>query len=164
MQINRILFVVLALSIIILSACGSCNKQDTISYSIRKSTDSTYQIEVPTEILNYKMAGDMMSFKKDKNGQVMASIMELPFNSDLDNYISARQNNSFTYTSLHGEDPNTRYFKVTRGNNFWIAYDFYGIKEVNGITYIVNLNSDSYSKQKMDSVFTHMYKTLQSTK
>jgi len=161
MRINRISFVIAILGIIMLCACAGNNNQVIISYSKRVSADSLYQLEVPTEIHNYKVAGDMMSFIKEQNGNVIASIMELPYNSDLDSYISVLQDNTFTYTLLSGNNPNIRYYKVSRGNNFWYAYDYYGIKEVNGTTYIINLKSDSYSKETMDSVFNHMYETME---
>ena len=169
MRIKNIYIVIATLSIIMLCSCGGTNvKQETlyskqeISYSKRISADSLYQVDIPTSFHEYKIVGDMMSFVKDYNGNAMASIMELPYNSDLDNYISSRQSDSFTYAILPGNGSNTRYFKVSRGNNFWRAYDYYGTKEVKGIMYVINLNSDSYSKEMMDTIFNHMLETLHS--
>ena len=165
MRIKNINLVIAILNIIMLSACGGNNRNQEFSYSKRVSADSLYQIEIPTEFHDYKIVGDMMSFIKDRNGNAMAAIMELPYNSDLESYISSRQNNSFTYTEIgNGSNPDTRHFKVTRENNFWNAYDFYGIKDVNGIIYVINLNSGSYSKEMMDNIFNHMYETLVSVK
>lgn len=160
MRIKSINFVIAILNIIMLSACGGNNRNQEISYSKRVSADSLYQLEIPIEFHDYKIVGDMMSFIMDQNGNAMASIMELPYNSDLESYISSRQNNSFTYATISGNGTNTRFFKVTRGNNFWSAYDYYGIKEINGTIYVINLNSDFYSKETMDNVFNHIYETL----
>lgn len=160
MRIKSINLVIAILNIIMLSACGNNSRNQEISYTKRVSADSLYQLEIPTEFHDYKIIGDMMSFIKDHNGNAMASIMELPYNSNLDSYISSCQNNSFTYTTISGNGSNTRCFKVIRGNNFWSSYDYYGIKDIIGTTYVINLNSDSYSKEKMDNVFNHMYETL----
>lgn len=164
MRIKSINLVIAILNIIMLSACGGNNRNQEFSYSKRVSADSLYQIEIPTEFHDYKIVGDMMSFIKDRNGNAMAAIMELSYNSDLESYISSRQNNSFTYTEISGNDsyPDTRHFKVTRGNNVWSAYDYYGIKNVNGTSYVINLNSDFFSKNMMDTIFNHMFETLDS--
>lgn len=165
MRIKSISFVIAILNIIMLSACGGNIRNQEISYTKKVSADSLYQLEIPTEFHEYKVVGDMMSFIKERNGNAVASIMELPYNSNLNSYISSRQNNSFTYTEVgNGSNPDTRHFKVTRENNFWNAYDYYGIKDVNGTIYVINLNSDSYSKEMMDNIFNHMYETLVSVK
>lgn len=161
----KITFIIAILSTIILTDCtGKDANRMAISYSKRVSADSIYQLEVPTEIHNYLMAGDMMSFIKDQGGKAMASVKAVPSNVDLNGYVIDKQTETFTYTQLTNNNPNTCYYKVSRGGGFWSAYDYYGVKDVDGLKYIINLNSDSYSKEMMDSIFSHMYDTLDSVK
>lgn len=79
----------------------------------------------------------------------------------IDEYIEKRRaaDDSFTYTAFQSSD-STSYYKITRGNNMWSAYDLYMLKQIEGNRYIIQLSSDIIGRNELIDIVKHVYSSM----
>lgn len=144
---------------VIITVCMfACGKPQHMTFKSVTSRNQAYTLEIPNGYAEYKCYDDLLSYNGNNNHTII-SIMELPIGETLSSYSERKQDNSFTYDYL-ANTPTTIIRKMTRGTNMWSAYEFYGIKDVNGTTYLVQISSDTMSKDYLEEAFNHMMETL----
>jgi hypothetical protein len=153
---NRIFgigFVVLILSLF------SCGKKKEITYEKYICLDKSYSIEVPSNVVQGKCIADFMSFE-DSQYNLIISVGRINENSIYE-YIGNKDimDNSFSYNLFQSSDT-TSYYKITRGNNMWSAYDLYMLKKIANANYIINVNSDHLGKAEMIGIINHIYTSM----
>ena len=138
---------------------SSCWQKKEITYEKIYSLDKSYSIEVPSNVVRGKCVADFMSFE-DSQYNLLIKVERIN-ESSIDEYIGNKDidDNSFTYNLLQSSDT-TSYFKVTRGNNMWSAYDLYMLKKIEGTNYLINVNSDHLSKSEMIEFINHIYTSM----
>lgn len=147
------------LAYIIVGLClMSCGNSQPMTFKSVTSRNQAYTLEIPNGYSEYKCYNDLLSYNGNDN-HTLISIMEMPVGESLSSYTDRMRDNSFTYDYLT-DSPTTIIRKITRGTNMWSAYEFYGTKDVNGITYLVKISSDTMSKNSLEEAFNHMIETL----
>ncbi len=152
----------LAISLLLLFSCGQGQKQK-LSYSRYSSMDNTYSFEVPSNVPQGKCIEDLMSFESQES-HLIISIQHIVEKS-LEEYVNNNDitNNSFSYDLFQSSDT-TYFYKVTRGNNMWCAYDLYMLKNMEGERYIVKVGSDVIGESELIEMITHIYSSMKSNK
>lgn len=150
---NRISIIKFIVPILFLFSCG---QKEEITYEKYVCLDKSYSIEVPSNVAQGKCIADFMSFEDSQYNLIIR--IERINESSIDEYISNKgvMDNSFSYNLFQSSDT-TSYFKVTRGNNMWSAYDLYMLKKIVGTNYLINVNSDHLSKSEMIEIINHIY-------
>lgn len=155
---NRKFFITLAIPIVLFISCG---KRRAMTYNCHISADNTYSIEIPSEAIRGKCYMDMMSFE-DKDLHLIIIIQRI-FENSIDEYIRNQKitNNTFTYSLFQSSDT-TSFYKITRGNNMWSAYDFYMLKRIDGSNYLVKVSSDVLGQSEMKDMIDRIYSSMKS--
>lgn len=153
---NRIFEIGFVIFILFLS---SCEQKKEITYKQYICLDKSYSIEVPSNVVQGKCIADFMSFEDSQYNLLIR--VERINESSIDEYISNKdiKDNSFTYNLFQSSDT-TSYFKITRGNNMWSAYDLYMLKKIMGTNYLINVNSDYLNKSEMIEIINHIYTSM----
>ncbi|MDM8146611.1 hypothetical protein QUW02_11890 [Bacteroides eggerthii] len=153
---NRIFEIGFIIFILFLS---SCEQKKEITYEKYICLDKSYSIEVPSNVVQGKCIADFMSFEDSQYNLLIR--VERINESSIDEYISNKdiKDNSFTYNLFQSSDT-TSYFKITRGNNMWSAYDLYMLKKIMGTNYLINVNSDYLNKSEMIEIINHIYTSM----
>jgi len=149
-------FIELVLSIVIFTSCGQKKK---ITYSIYSSVDNTYSVEVPSDATQEGCICDFMSFK-NTNSHLIITIQHINEGS-IGEYIRNKHttNNTFSYNLFLSSDT-TSFYKITRGNNMWSAYDLYMLKCLDGKNYLLNVNSDVLGQSETIEIIKHIYTSM----
>lgn len=153
---NRKLFITLAISIVLFISCG---QRKEMTYNCHTSVDSTYSFEIPSEAIRGICYMDMMSFvNKDLH---LIIIIQRIFENSIDEHIRNQDitNNTFTYSLFQSSDT-TSFYKITRGNNMWSAYDLYMLKRMGGSNYLVKVSSDLLGQSQMKDMIEHIYSSM----
>ncbi len=137
----------------------SCGEKKEVTYNSHSSIDNTYSVDIPSDALPGKCIGDFMSFSNEDT-HLIITINHIAEESIYDYF---RQNDptkdSFSYDLFQSSD--TSYFyKVTRGNNMWSAYDLYMLKRLDGKNYLIHESSDIYGQSKMIEMINHIYSSM----
>ncbi len=145
--------------VILMLFLSSCWQKKETTYEKIYSIDKSYSVEVPSNVVRGKCVADFMSFE-DSQYNLLIKVERIN-ESSIDEYIGNKDidDNSFTYNLLQSSDT-TSYFKVTRGNNMWSAYDLYMLKKIEGTNYLINVNSDHLSKSEMIEIINHIYTSM----
>lgn len=157
LKTNRIMrmkyFIGLVLSIVIFTSCG---REKKITYSTYFSVDNSYSVEVPSDATQEKCILDLMSFE-NTNSHLTITVQQIDEGS-IGEYIRKEHtiNNSFSYNLFLSSDT-TSFYKVTRGNNMWSAYDLYMLKCLDGKNYLLNVSSDVLSQSEIIEIIKHIY-------
>lgn len=149
-------FIGLLLSIVIFTSCGHKKK---ITYIIYSSVDNTYSIEVPSDATRGRCVLGLMSFE-NTNSHLRITIQHITEGS-IGEYIRNKNaiNNTFSYNLFLSSDT-TSFYKVTRGNNMWSAYDLYMLKCLDGKNYLLNVSSDVLGQSEMIEIIKHIYTSM----
>lgn len=153
---NRTYFFIFAVFIVLLT---SCEQRKELTYNSHTSVDKVYSVEIPSGATQDKCSMDMMSFL-DKRSKLIIVIRRI-FDQSIDEYIHNKDitNSSFTYTLFHSSDT-TSYYKITRGNNMWSAYELYMLKRLGGSNYLIEVSSDVLPQSEMIDIINHIYSSI----
>lgn len=153
---NRIFGIGFVIFILFLS---SCKQKKEITYEKYICLDKSYSIEVPSNVVQGKCIADFMSFEDSQYNLLIR--VERINESSIDEYIGNKgfRDNSFIYNLFQSSDT-ISFFKVTRGNNMWSAYDLYMLKKIVGTNHLINVNSDHLSKSEMIEIINHIYTSI----
>lgn len=137
----------------------SCGQKKEISYNKVSSVDKTYSVEVPSYAVEGKCIADFMSFE-NTNSHLIITIQHIDEGS-LAEYIRNEDvtNNSFSYNLFQSSDT-TYFYKITRGNNMWSAYDLYMLKKFEGKNYLIKVSSDVLGQSEMIDMINHIYSSM----
>lgn len=137
----------------------SCEQKKEVTYSIYSSIDNTYSVDIPSNTTRGKCAGDFMSFE---NADSHLIITIHPINEgSIEEYIRNMDitNSTFSYNLFQYSDT-TSFYKITRGNNMWSAYDLYMLKCLDGKNYLFKVSSDVLGKSEMIEMIKHIYTSM----
>ena len=145
-------FIGLVVSSMIFTSCG---QKKEITYSKHSSVDNTYSVELPTNATPGRCVGDLMSFE-NANSHLIITIQHINEGS-LEEYIRNKDitNNTFSYDLFQSSDT-TSFYKITRGNNMWSAYDLYMLKCLDGKNYLFKVSSDVLGQSEMIEIIKHI--------
>lgn len=152
---NRIFLIGITICMIL----SSCGQKREITYKAYTSPDGNYSVEVPSYAVKGRSVADFMSFENDEY-HLTISIRDA--GSDrIDEYIekSRTADDSFTYTPFQSSD-STYFYKITRGNNMWSAYDLYMLKQIEGNRYIIQVSSDKIWQNELIDIAKHVYLSM----
>lgn len=141
----------------------SCTQKKDITYTKYSSVDNTYSVEIPSDAIKGKCIADYMNFVNN-NTDLIISIQY--FNEEnLDDYINNNDitNNTFSYTLFQSSDT-TSFYKITRGNNMWSAYELYMLKRLEGKNYLIKVSSDILGQSEIIEITKHIYSSIKQTK
>lgn len=141
----------------------SCTQKKDITYTKYSSVDNTYSVEIPSDAIKGKCIEDYMNFVNN-NTDLIISIQY--FNEEnLDDYINNNDitNNTFSYTLFQSSDT-TSFYKITRGNNMWSAYELYMLKRLEGKNYLIKVSSDILGQSEIIEITKHIYSSIKQTK
>lgn len=151
---NLILLFVISIALFI-----SCGQKQEIAYQNYTSIDNVYSVDIPSSASQGNCVNGLMSFE-DQHSHLIIVIQQVLENS-LDEYIRNKDitNNTFTYSLFQSSDT-TSFYKITRGNNMWAAYDLYMFKLMKGNNYIVKVSSDVLGQSEMIEMIKHIYVSM----
>lgn len=137
----------------------SCGQKKEISYNRVSSVDKTYSVEVPSYAVQGKCIADLMSFE-NTNSHLIITIQHIDEGS-LAEFIRNKDvtNNSFSYNLFQSSDT-TYFYKITRGNNMWSAYDLFMLKRLEGKNYLIKVSSDVIGQAEMIDMIKHIYSSM----
>ena len=141
----------------------SCTQKKDITYTKYSSVDNTYSVEIPSDPIKGKCIADYMNFVNN-NTDLIISIQY--FNEEnLDDYINNNDitNKTFSYTLFQSSDT-TSFYKITRGNNMWSAYELYMLKRLEGKNYLIKVSSDILGQSEIIEITKHIYSSIKQTK
>lgn len=149
-------FIGLVVSSMIFTSCG---QKKEVTYNKHSSVDNTYSVELPTSATPGKCVGDLMSFE-DANSHLIITIQHINEGS-IEEYIRNKDvtNNTFSYNLFQSSDT-TSFYKITRGNNMWSAYDLYMLKCLDGKNYLFMVSSDVLGQSEMIEMIKHIYTSM----
>ena len=153
---NRKLFITFAVSIVLFFSCG---QRKELTYKSHTSTDNVYTVEIPSGATQGRCNTNVMSFE-NKNSNLIIVIQRISENS-IDDYIRNKDitNNTFNYNLFQSSDT-TSFYKITRGNNMWSAYDLYMLKRMDGSNYLIKVSSDVLGQSEMIDMIKHIYLSM----
>ena len=157
---KKIYYIGLIASIFTFISCGEAKK---VVYSTYSSQNGSYTVEIPTNVkLTYNL-NDFMGFI-DETSQLIISIQNIG-KENLNEFIRNNNitNNTFTYNLIQSSDT-TCFYKITRGNNMWSAYDLYMLKRINDENYIIKASSDKMGRSEIEGVIKHIYSSMKNEK
>lgn len=144
---------------LMLFACEQKQKKEE-TYNKYTSVDNTYCFVVPSYATQQQSTANFMSFEGKSSNLVIVvrrisenSINEYMRNNDV-------KQKSFNYSLFQSSD-STYFYKITRGNNMWSAYDLYMFKRLDGRNYLVNASSDIISQSRMVDMIRKIYLSLE---
>lgn len=137
----------------------SCGQKKEVTYSIYSSVDNTYSVEVPSNVTQRICVSDLMSFE-NANSHLIITIHHINEGS-IEEYICNKDvtNNTFSYDLFQSSDT-TSFYKITRGNNMWSAYDLYMLKCLDGKNYLFKVSSDVLGLSEMIEMIKHIYTSM----
>lgn len=153
---NKInLFVIIILTISLLS----CKNSKVITYNQYTSPDKSYKVEIPSNALKKQCVADFMSFV-DEDSHLIICIQSSNY-KNINEYIKNRNfsNHKFTYNLFHSSDT-TSFYKLSRGNNMWVAYELYMLREEKGKNYIISVSSDKLGRSELIDIIKHIYSSF----
>lgn len=147
---------VIALSFILFS-CS--NQKKEMTYKEYTSVDSSFVVEIPSNVIQGKCIADFMSFENEQ-AHLIISVQHI-YEESINEYIRNKDitNNTFEYALFQSSDT-TSFYKITRGNNMWSAYDLYMLKKVEGKNYIIEASSDVFGQLEMVKMIKHIYSSM----
>lgn len=153
---NRKLFITFAISIVLFI---SCEQKKELTYHSHSSVDNVYSVEIPSGATQGRSNTNVMSFE-NKKSNLFIVIQRISENS-IGEYIRNKDitNNTFTYNLFQSSDT-TSFYKITRGNNMWSAYDLYMLKRMDGSNYLVKVSSDVLGQSEMIDMINHIYLSM----
>lgn len=139
-----------------MSSCGQ--KQET-TYKAYTSPNGSYSVEVPSYAVKSRSAADFMSF--ENNEYHLTISIRNAGNDRISEDIEKRHtaDNNFTYTPLQSSD-STSFYKITKGNNMWSAYDLYMLKQIEGNRYIIHVSSDIIEKNELIDIAKYVHSSM----
>lgn len=146
----------IAISLLLIFSCG---QRKEIKYNTYVSPDKSYSIEIPSNAVKGKCLDDFMSFQ-DKESGLIVSVKRVE-ESSIDEHIHTDRavDGGFTHTLYHSSD--TSYFyKITRGNSMWSAYELYMLKRLNGKYYIIQVSSDKIGQSEIVKMIEHIQASM----
>ena len=154
---NNHFFIGLVLSPLLLFI--SCTQKQEITYTLYSNADSTYNVEIPSDVKKGNCNADLMNFE-DKDTHLTITIQSTNKES-LDDYIKKEDMsyNNFSYNLFHSSDT-TLFYEITRGNNMWSAYDLYMLKKTEDKNYLIHVSSDVLSRSVMRKIIQHVYSSI----
>lgn len=137
----------------------SCGQMEEVNYDNHSSADSTYSVDIPANAELGKCNADFMSFE-NTNSNLFITIQHISERS-IDEYIHNKDitNNTFSYNLFQTSDT-AHFYKITRGNNMWSAYDLYMLKELEGRNYLINVSSDVLGQSEMTRMIKRIYMSM----
>lgn len=137
----------------------SCGQKKETSYNRVSSVDKTYSVEVPSNTVQGNSIGDLMIFE-NTNTHLIISIQHID-KASLAEYIRNKDfsKNSFSYNLFQSSDT-TYFYKITRGNNMWSAYELYMLKRLEGKNYLITVSSDVIGQAEMINMIKHIYSSI----
>lgn len=153
---NKNFFIGIVVSFLLLSSCG---QRKEINYNTYISLDKSYSLEIPSNVVQGKCLADFMSFE-DKVSGLIVCVRSVEENT-IDEHIHKEgvTDGVFTYTLFHSSDT-TSFYKITRGNNMWSAYELYMLKRLNGKNYIIQVSSDKIGQSEMVKMIKHIQSSM----
>lgn len=132
----------------------SCS-QSQISFTSYTSSDSSYVLEIPSDIPVNKCAGKIMSFKND---QTFITIMPMPA-SNIEEYVANdKYKGDFDYELIQSSDT-SNFYKITKGASMFFAYQLYMLKELDSERFLISLYSIE-NKSTAVKIINHIYSSL----
>lgn len=150
-----VLFSVIFICITLLS----CGQKKEVTYKQYSCPNKDYYIEIPSAATVNNQGADFMSFIDDKT-HLMVTVSKVDY-VDINDYINNvnLQKETFTYDIFRSTD-STVFYKVTRGNNMWAAYELYYLRKKGGFNYLIKLSSDIIGKSEMIEIGNHICNSL----
>ncbi len=147
-----------AIIILILSLL-SCKNSKVITYNQYTSPDKTYKVEIPSNALKKRCVADFMSFI-DEDSHLIINIQSSNY-KNINEYIKNKDfsNNKFTYNLFHSSDTSS-FYKLSKGNNMWIAYELHMLKKEEGKNYIISVSSDILGQSELIDIIKYIYSSL----
>lgn len=153
---NRTFFIGIVVSLLLLSSCG---QKKEMTYNAYESPNKSYSIEIPSSAVQGKCFADFMSFE-DKASRLIISVRHVEESSLNGNIHSeGAAEGGFTYSLFHSSDTTT-YYKITKGNNMWSAYELYMLKRMKGRNYIIQVSSDKFGQSEMVEMIKHIHSSM----
>lgn len=149
-------FIGLVFSSLILFSCG---QKKEVTYSKHSSDDNTYSVEIPSSATQGRCIADLMCFENN-NSHLIITIEHINEGS-IEEYIRNKDitNNTFSYNLFQSSDT-TYFYKITRGNNMWSAYDLYMLKRLKKRNYLIKVSSDVIGQSEMIEMIKHIYTSM----
>lgn len=149
-------FIGLVFSSLILFSCG---QKKEVTYSKYSSDNNTYSVEIPSSATQVSCIADLMSFENN-NSHLIITIEHINEGS-IEEYIRNKDitNNTFSYNLFQSSDT-TYFYKITRGNNLWSAYDLYMLKRLKERNYLIKVSSDVIGQSEMIEMIKHIYTSM----
>lgn len=137
----------------------SCWQRKKITYNNYVSIDNSYSVDIPSNATQDRCGIDLMSF--EDNDTHLIIVIQRIFESSIDEYIHNKEitNNTFTYSLFQSSDT-TSFYKITRGNNMWSAYELYMLKRFEKCNYLVHVSSDILGQSEMIEMTKHIYSSM----
>lgn len=137
----------------------SCGQKREVTYNKLSSVDKSYTVEIPSDVVQYECIGNFMSFE-NANSHLIIYIQHINEGS-IEEYVRNKNitNNTFSYNLFQSSDT-TLFYKITKGNNMWSAYDLYMLKRLDGNNYLIKVNSDVLGQSKMIEMIKHIYTSM----
>lgn len=137
----------------------SCGQKKEMAYNTYVSPNKSYSLEIPSNAVKGKCLEDFMSFQDKESGLIVCvrSVEE----STIDEYTHKDDatDGGFTYTLFHSSDT-TSFYKITRGNNMWSAYELYMLRKLNDRNYIIQVSSDKIGQSDIIKIIRHIYSSM----
>lgn len=150
-------FIVLIVSSLMIFACEQ-KKEET--YNKYTSVDNSYCFVVPSYVTQRQNSANFISFE-GQNSNLIIVIRRISENS-INEYMRNNdvKQKSFNYSLFQSSDT-TYFYKITRGNNMWSAYDLYMFKRLDGNNYLIKVSSDIISQSRMIDMISRIYLSLE---
>lgn len=138
---------------------SGCNQKKEMTYREYTSVDSSFIVEIPSNAIQEKCIADFMNFE-NKQAHLIINVQHV-YEKSINEYIRNKDitNNTFEYDLFQSSDT-VSFYKITRGNNMWSAYDLYMLKKVEGENYIIEASSDVLGRSEMIEMIKHIYSSM----
>lgn len=153
---KRELFITFAITIVLFMSCG---QRKELTYNSYTSVDSVYSVEIPSIATQGSCNTNIMSFESEESNLII--VIQRIFENSIDEYIRNKDitNNTFSYNLFLFSDT-TSFYKITRGNNMWSAYDLYMLKRMDESNYLINVSSYVLGQSDMIDMIKHIYSSM----
>lgn len=138
----------------------SCGQKHEITYNKYSCVDKSYSVEIPSNAVRGKCVADLMTFEDAKSHLII--LIQHINEGSIEEYVQNKDitNNTFSYNLFQSSDT-THFYKITKGNNMWSAYDLYMLKRMEGNYYLVKVFSDVLVQSEMIEMIKHIYASMQ---
>lgn len=137
----------------------SCEEERVILYEKHISCDGAYEVEIPADIKRTHHIADFMAFI-DEEKNFIIDLQQVQEEAPLISVVEKKTIDTYDYNLFQSSD-STMFYRVTRGDNMWCAYDLYMDKIVNDKIYKIHVCSDILGKSYLVEVIEHIYSSLQ---